>query len=132
MERLVAGRERIYLDRFWNELSRNPKRFDEAKRQHYSALYAQPGSMRAAFAQFLAFSQDAADNRTFLAQGKLQMPVLALGGEATFGPMIGTVMWCVAITLKCDHPGLRALDHGRAAAGDDRPGRRLPASPFVS
>ena len=25
MERLVAGRERIYLDRFWNELSANPE-----------------------------------------------------------------------------------------------------------
>jgi len=96
MERLVAGRERIYLDRFWNELSRDPKRFDDAKRQHYAALYAQPGAMRAGFAQFLAFSQDAADNRTFLAQGKLQMPVLAFGGEATFGPMIGAVMRCVA------------------------------------
>jgi len=34
MERLVAGRERIYLDRFWNELSQNPKRFNKAKRQH--------------------------------------------------------------------------------------------------
>jgi pimeloyl-ACP methyl ester carboxylesterase len=96
MERLVAGRERIYLDRFWNELSRNPNRFDEAKRRHYAELHAQPGAMRAGFAQFLAFSQDAADNRTFLAQGKLQMPVLALGGEATFGPMIGAVMRCVA------------------------------------
>src|SRR5258708_19753 len=52
MERLVAGRERIYLDRFWNELSRDPKRFDEAKRQHYAALYAQPGAIRAGFAQF--------------------------------------------------------------------------------
>jgi hypothetical protein len=65
MERLVAGRERIYLDRFWNELSVDPKRFDEAKRQHYADLYAQPGAMRASFAQFLAFSQDAADNRKF-------------------------------------------------------------------
>jgi pimeloyl-ACP methyl ester carboxylesterase len=96
MERLVAGRERIYLDRFWNELSRDPKRFDEATRQHYAALYAQPGAMRAGFAQFRAFSQDAADNRTFLAQGKLQMPVLAFGGEATFGPMIGAVIRYVA------------------------------------
>jgi pimeloyl-ACP methyl ester carboxylesterase len=96
MERLVAGRERIYLDRFWNERSRDPRRFDEAKRQHYAALYAQPGAMRAGFAQFLAFSQDAIDNRTFLAQGKLQMPVLALGGEATFGPMIGRVLRCAA------------------------------------
>ena len=96
MERLVAGRERVYLDRFWNELSRDPKRFDEAKRQHYATLYAQPGAMRASFAQFLAFRQDAADNRTFLAAGKLQMPVLAFGGEATFGPMVGAVIRCVA------------------------------------
>ncbi|MCU1695368.1 MAG: alpha/beta hydrolase [Mycobacterium sp.] len=96
MERLVAGRERVYLDRFWNDLSRDPDRFDEAKRQHYAALYAQPGSMRASFAQFLAFSQDAADNTAFVAQGKLQMPVLAIGGEATFGPMIGAVTRCAA------------------------------------
>jgi len=52
MERLVTGRERIYLDRFWNDLSRDPKRFDEAKCQHYAALYAQPGAMRAGFDQF--------------------------------------------------------------------------------
>jgi pimeloyl-ACP methyl ester carboxylesterase len=96
MERLVAGRERIYLDRFWNDLSRDPKRFDEAKREHYAALYAQPGEMRAGFSQFLAFGQDATDNKAFLAQGKLQMPVLAFGGEATFGPMIGAVIRCVA------------------------------------
>jgi hypothetical protein len=67
--------------------SRDRKRFDEATRQHYAALYAQAGAMRAGFAQFVAFRQDAADNRTFLAQGKLQMPVLALAGEATFGPI---------------------------------------------
>jgi len=48
----------------------------------------------------LAFGQDAEDNRTFLAQGKLQMPVLAFGGDATFGPMIGAVMLCVADNVK--------------------------------
>ena len=32
MERLVAGRERIYLDRFWNEFSANPASFTEAAR----------------------------------------------------------------------------------------------------
>ncbi len=96
MERLVDGRERIYLDRFWNELSVVPERFDEAKRQHYAALYALPGAMRASFAQFLTFSQDAADNGKFLARGKLRMPVLAFGGEATFGPGIGEVIRCVA------------------------------------
>ena len=55
MERLVAGRERIYLDRFWNEFSADPRRFGEASRVHYAALYALPGAMHAGFNQFAAF-----------------------------------------------------------------------------
>jgi pimeloyl-ACP methyl ester carboxylesterase len=91
MERLVAGRERIYLDRFWNEFSANPSRFSEAARDHYAELYALPGAMHSGFAQFAAFDQDAIDNRAFLAQGKLTMPVLAVGGEKSFGTMMATV-----------------------------------------
>src|ERR1051325_7379741 len=52
MERLVAGRERIYLDRFWNEFSATPSRFTEEARQHYAKLYALPGAMHSGFAQF--------------------------------------------------------------------------------
>lgn len=93
MERLVAGRERIYLDRFWNEFSADPKHFGELSRQHYAALYALPGAMHSGFAQFAAFDQDAIDNRALLAaNGKLKMPVLAIGGEKSFGPMMATVM----------------------------------------
>jgi pimeloyl-ACP methyl ester carboxylesterase len=93
MERLVAGRERIYLDRFWNEFSADPKRFTEASREHYAKLYAMPGAMHSGFAQFAAFDQDAIDNRTLLAaKGKLAMPVYAIGGEKSFGPMMATVM----------------------------------------
>ncbi len=92
MERLVAGRERIYLDRFWNEFSASPARFSEAARVHYASLYAMPGAMHSGFAQFAAFDQDAIDNRAFLAHDKLKMPVLALGGEKSFGPMMATVM----------------------------------------
>ena len=86
MERLVKGRERIYLDRFWNEFSANPMHFDEKSRQHYARLYALPGAMHSGFEQFHAFDQDAIDNRAMLAaNGKLRMPVLALGGEKSFG-----------------------------------------------
>jgi pimeloyl-ACP methyl ester carboxylesterase len=85
-ERLVAGRERIYLDRFYNELSADPKKIDEATRQHYAALYARPRAMHDAFEQFGAFNQDAIDNKALLAKGgKLAMPVLAVGGEKSFG-----------------------------------------------
>lgn len=92
MERLVAGRERIYLDRFWNEFSATPARFSEAAREHYSKLYALPGAMHSGFAQFAAFDQDAVDNKAFMAKGKLAMPVMAIGGEKSFGPMMATVM----------------------------------------
>jgi pimeloyl-ACP methyl ester carboxylesterase len=84
-ERLVAGRERIYLDRFYNELSADPKHIDEATRAHYAALYSRPHALHNAFAQFAAFRQDAVDNQKFLAEGKLAMPVLAIGGEKSFG-----------------------------------------------
>jgi pimeloyl-ACP methyl ester carboxylesterase len=92
MERLVKGRERIYLDRFWNEFSAKPKRFTEAARRHYAKLYGRPGAMRAGFAQFAAFDQDAIDNKTFIAEGKLDVPVLALGGEKSFGTTMAAVM----------------------------------------
>jgi pimeloyl-ACP methyl ester carboxylesterase len=91
-ERLVAGRERIYLDRFWNEFSADPKNFDEASREHYAKLYAQPGAIHAGFEQFKAFDQDAIDNKAFVAKGKLSMPVLAVGGEKSFGPTMAAVM----------------------------------------
>ena len=97
MERLVAGRERIYLDRFWNEFSATPARFSEASREHYAKLYALPGAMHSGFAQFATFDQDAIDNRAYLAAGgKLAMPVLAIGGEKSFGAGMAAVMRAAA------------------------------------
>src|SRR5271168_5419906 len=100
-ERLVAGRERIYLDRFYDELSADPKKIDEATRQHYAALYARPHAMHDAFEQFGAFNQDAVDNKALLAKGgKLAMPVLALGGEKSFGSQEATVLRNVAANVQ--------------------------------
>ncbi len=100
MERLVAGRERIYLDRFWNEFSADPKAFSEISREHYARLYAQPGAMHAGFAQFAAFDQDAIDNGVFVAKGKLTMPVLAVGGEKSFGSTMAVVMRAAATDVQ--------------------------------
>ena len=92
MERLVQGRERIYLDRFWNEFSASPGRFSEAAREHYAKLYALPGAMHSGFMQFAAFDQDVIDNKEFVAKGKLAMPVLAVGGEKSFGTGMTDIM----------------------------------------
>ncbi len=90
-ERLVAGRERIYLDRFWNEFAGDPSKVDEATRVHYAKLYARPGAMRSAFAQFLSFPTDVKDNKASMVT-KLTMPVLAIGGEKSFGANAAVVM----------------------------------------
>jgi len=90
-ERLVAGRERIYLDRFWNEFAGDPARIDEATRRYYAALYARPGAMHSAFAQFLSFPKDAEHNRKVIVR-KLAMPVLAIGGAKSFGATEAVVM----------------------------------------
>jgi pimeloyl-ACP methyl ester carboxylesterase len=91
MERLVAGRERIYLDRFWNEFAGTPAKVDEGTRQHYARLYARPGAMHAAFAQFRSIRQDVVDNEASMVK-KLSMPVLAIGGEKSFGANEAIVM----------------------------------------
>jgi pimeloyl-ACP methyl ester carboxylesterase len=100
VDRLVKGRERIYLDRFWNELSANPKAIDEATRRHYAKLYARPGAMHAAFNQFAAFGQDAIDNKGFAAKAQLTMPILALGGEKSFGAQQAEIMRVVGTNVE--------------------------------
>jgi pimeloyl-ACP methyl ester carboxylesterase len=100
MERLVEGRERIYLDRFWNEFSATPSRFSEAAREHYAKLYALPGAMHSGFMQFAAFDQDAIDNKAFMAMGKLSMPVLAIGGEKSFGAEMAKIMQFAASNVR--------------------------------
>jgi pimeloyl-ACP methyl ester carboxylesterase len=98
-ERLVQGRERIYLDRIWNDFSGDPSKPDEATRAFYAAQYALPGAMRAGFAQFTAFSQDVEDNKTFQ-RTKLTMPILAVGGEKSFGATEAIVMRNVAANVR--------------------------------
>ena len=109
MERLVAGRERIYLDRFWNEFSADPKRWTEEMRNHYAALYALPGAMHGGFSQFAAFDEDAIDNRAWLATGaRLKMPILAIGGEKSFGLQMARVRKAAADNVE----GLSIADSG--------------------
>ena len=99
-ERLVAGRERIYLDRFWDELSADPARIDEATRAHYAAIYARPGAIHSAFQTFAAFPRDAVDNQAFVAKGKLGMPVLAIGGDHSYGTALAGELGFVASDVK--------------------------------
>jgi pimeloyl-ACP methyl ester carboxylesterase len=89
-EALVAGRERIYLKAFFNARIFNGGAIGEADLDHYTTAFSSPGGMRAGFELYRAFDQDVADNLAFMKHsGKLEIPVLAMGGSlGTFGPLV--------------------------------------------
>ena len=86
--KLVAGRERIYFEHFWNDFAADRKHsVPEVDRQFYARSYAQPGAMRAGFEVFRNFEQDAKDFNQF-AETKLTMPMLVLTGERASGEFL--------------------------------------------
>lgn len=86
--KLVAGREALYFDHFWNDFAIDPARsVSPADRQIYAAAYAQPGAMEAGFAYFRALEQDGTDFEK-LARSKLTTPMLVLGGETPAGDFL--------------------------------------------
>jgi pimeloyl-ACP methyl ester carboxylesterase len=97
-EMLVAGRERQYLQTFFNARVYNPSATWEKDFDVYVDAYSSPGAMRAGFELYRAFDQDAADNREALsANGKLSVPVLSVGGAiSTTGALMEEMMHEVA------------------------------------
>jgi pimeloyl-ACP methyl ester carboxylesterase len=97
---LVTGRERIYLEHFWNDFAADPKRsISERDREFYAKAYAQPGHMAAGFEVFRAFEQDAADFEGF-AKTPLPMPMLVLTGEKASGQTLITQAKLVATNVE--------------------------------
>ena len=85
---LVAGRERIYFEHFWNDFAADrTKSVSEADRQLYAAANARDGGMRAGFEYFRNFEQDAKDFAA-LSVTKLTMPFLILTGEKASGTFL--------------------------------------------
>jgi pimeloyl-ACP methyl ester carboxylesterase len=97
-EMLVAGRERQYLQAFFNARCFDPSAIGDEDLDVYASAYSAPGAMRAGFEVYRAFDQDVEDNRGALAHnGRLTVPVLAMGGEiSTSGPVVEEMMREVA------------------------------------
>jgi pimeloyl-ACP methyl ester carboxylesterase len=98
-EALVQGRERIYFEHYWNDFAADKTRsIPEADRKAYTAAYSGAGRMRAGWAYFTAFPQTARDFAQ-LAQTKLTMPVLSIGGEKSLGVALGEETKLVAVNV---------------------------------
>jgi pimeloyl-ACP methyl ester carboxylesterase len=100
-EMLVAGRERQYLQAFFNARIFDSSAITDSDLDIYASAYSAPGAMRAGFELYRAFDRDAENNRDALKRnGKLTVPVLAVGGAtSTSGPLVEDMMREVAETV---------------------------------
>lgn len=80
---LVTGREREYLTHFYRDCY-NPGAFSLQDIDEYIAAFSAPGAMRASMAHYGALPTSFRQMQE-LAKTKLEIPVLALGGEISFG-----------------------------------------------
>jgi pimeloyl-ACP methyl ester carboxylesterase len=119
---LVAGRERIYFEHFWNDFAADRTHsVPEADRQFYAAEYARPGGMRAGFEYFRAFEQDAKDFQE-LAKTKLRMPMLVITGGKASGEFLIEQARLVAESVK----GLVVPESGHWLM-EEAPAQTIPA-----
>jgi len=100
-EMLVAGRERQYLQAFFNARIFDPSAITNSDLDLYAPAYSAPGAMRAGFELYRPFDRDAEHNREALKRnGRLTVPVLAVGGAtSTSGPLVEDMMREVAETV---------------------------------
>lgn len=91
-EALLHDREHIYLNWLFENYSYLPNSITEEDRIEYLRTYKKPGAMTALYGYYRALPQDAEDNKAFIEKnGKLRMPVLALGGDKSFGRGMDTI-----------------------------------------
>ena len=84
-ETLTAGRERIYLQDFFDRIAFNMGAFPPQVIDTYAKAYAAPGAMKAGFEVYRAFDQDGEHNLAHLENvGKLGMPLLFVAGSESF------------------------------------------------
>jgi pimeloyl-ACP methyl ester carboxylesterase len=78
-EKLPAGHIRVEQDWIFNYFLVNDGAVDARDRAVYERAYNSADAIRASNAWYQAFPQDVIDNKGY---GKLEMPILALGGPA--------------------------------------------------
>jgi pimeloyl-ACP methyl ester carboxylesterase/quinol monooxygenase YgiN len=83
-ERLVCGRERTYLEWFYQAYSATPDVPDKRAVDEYLRTYVRPGVMASAFERYRARDRETAHNARHV-RTPIATPILAVGGERVFG-----------------------------------------------
>ncbi|MET9877597.1 alpha/beta hydrolase [Actinacidiphila glaucinigra] len=87
-EQLIAGHERPFIRDFIAQHLTVTSAFSPADYDFYAHYLKEPGRTKAWMDIWRQLRADVAQNEKFAAQGKLRMPILAIGGQASFGGSI--------------------------------------------
>jgi pimeloyl-ACP methyl ester carboxylesterase len=123
-EALVSGNVRAYLQYFFTFNASNPAAMADEELTEYVRTYSEPGALRAGFAYYRAFAEDAKRNDGY-ARSRLRMPVLALGGALTMGE--GMLRQMQPVAEKVQGGVLPQTGHWFATEQPDELSRRLIA-----
>ncbi|KAJ4296398.1 hypothetical protein N0V90_006443 [Kalmusia sp. IMI 367209] len=84
-EALIAGRERLYLQHFFEKMCVNSGFVTGEDLDEYTRAYQQPGAIRAGLEVYRAFEKDAEENRDILQEkGKVKVRSVGMFGAGSF------------------------------------------------
>ncbi len=98
-EVLTQGRERELFEWLFQHKAQHLERISQANRDRYVECYSRPGAMSRGFAYYRAAAKSASQNIEF-SKTKLQMPVLALGGQSGVGDRLRMSMEPLAVHVE--------------------------------
>jgi pimeloyl-ACP methyl ester carboxylesterase len=85
-EQVLAGRESIYFNDFYNRLSAKPGAITPERAALFASAYQTPAALKAGFEWYRAFDADEKFNTA--RTGPLKTPFLLLGGDKSMGPLL--------------------------------------------
>jgi pimeloyl-ACP methyl ester carboxylesterase len=99
-EILTKGKEGELLNWLFDVKAVHPERILKEMREHYVAAYEKEGAMSRGFAYYRAVAKSAVQNKEFAARGKLEMPILALGGSMAVGKALVGMVSPLAVEVR--------------------------------
>jgi pimeloyl-ACP methyl ester carboxylesterase len=115
-EHFLRGRERDLLTWFFWHAACNPSAVTPEDFEEYARQISKPGALRAGINYYAAVWQDMADHKE-TARTKLSIPILALGGECSYGEKVFEAWRSLADDVRggsIKHAGHWALDENPA------------------
>ncbi|WP_233193700.1 alpha/beta fold hydrolase [Acidovorax sp. 59] len=100
-EKMLAGKERVFLEDFILTRAVNKKAFPPDVLDMYAKSWAKPASLTASLEYYRALNETAQRNKP-LAATKLTMPVLAIGGGNSMGAYQGEQLRKYAVNVQSE------------------------------